>query len=204
MARTFNLFALIALPIAAGTLVGQTSERQVTKLADGVYAIQHPFGNSGNTTVIIGDRQVFVVDTPFYPAFAREDIAQIRQWTDKPVAYLLNTHFHEDHNNGNRAYMDAFPALTIIAQEDTKRDMDLILPGNIERHAAEYATRIAAYKQGKDTDGRPLSEDEKNKSRKVYPVWNRTERTSRLWFISLPPSPSLISWISILGTGKCR
>jgi cyclase len=169
MTRTCNLFPLIALLIAAGTLVGQANERQVTKLADGVYAIQHPFGNSGNTTVIIGDRQVFVVDTPFYPAFAREDIAQIRQWTDKPVAYLLNTHFHEDHNTGNRAYMDAFPALTIIAQEDTKRDMDLILPGNIERHAAEYAARIAAYKQGNDTDGRPLSEDEKKQIQEALP-----------------------------------
>jgi glyoxylase-like metal-dependent hydrolase (beta-lactamase superfamily II) len=121
----------MALFLFAAPLLAAPNERQVTQLADGVYAIEHSFGNSGNTTVIIGDRQVFVVDSPNYPAFAREDIAQIRQWTDKPVAYLLNTHFHEDHNNGNRAYMNAFPALTIIAQENTKRDMDLILPGNI-------------------------------------------------------------------------
>lgn len=65
----------------AAPLLAAPNERQVTLLADGVYAIQHPFGNSGNTTVIIGDRQVFVVDSPNYPAFAREDIAQIRQWT---------------------------------------------------------------------------------------------------------------------------
>jgi len=65
----------------AAPLLAAPNERQVTQLADGVYAIEHPFGNSGNTTVIIGDRQVFVVDSPNYPAFAREDIAQIRQWT---------------------------------------------------------------------------------------------------------------------------
>jgi glyoxylase-like metal-dependent hydrolase (beta-lactamase superfamily II) len=161
--------SLTALFLLVAPLLAAPNERQVTKLAEGVYAIEHQFGNSGNTTVIIGDRQVFVVDSPNFPAFAREDIAQIRQWTDKPVAYLLNTHFHEDHNNGNRAYMNAFPALTIIAQENTKRDMDLILPGNIARHAAEYAARIAAYKQGKDTDGRALSDEEKKQVQEGLP-----------------------------------
>jgi cyclase len=157
--RQSLFLTLLTLLIAVGTVLGETDERQVTKLADGVYAIQHKI-YSGNTTVIIGDRQVFVVDSSFYPAYAREDIAQIRQWTDKPVAYLLNTHFHEDHNNGNRAYMNAFPALTIIAQENTKRDMDLILPGNIKRRSKQFAATIADYKQGKSTDGRLLTEKE--------------------------------------------
>jgi cyclase len=105
---TLTIFCLIT-PVRLPADAHDTDQRTVTKLADGVYAIQHPFGNSGNTTVIIGDRQVFVVDSPFFPAFAREDIAQIRQWSDKPVAYLLNTHFHEDHNTGNRAYNECIP-----------------------------------------------------------------------------------------------
>jgi glyoxylase-like metal-dependent hydrolase (beta-lactamase superfamily II) len=102
--RSFFL-ALVALLLAAGPLFGDTTEGQVTKLADGVYAIQHKYlqdgSTSGNTTVIIGEREVFVVDSCYRPSSAREDIAQIRQWTDKPVGYLLNTHFHNDHNNGN-------------------------------------------------------------------------------------------------------
>ena len=83
--------------------------------------------------MIIGDREVFVVDSCYRPSSAQEDIEQIRQWTNKPVGYLLNTHFHNDHNNGNKTYMDAFPSLSIIAQEETKKDMDLIQPGNVER-----------------------------------------------------------------------
>ncbi len=147
MIRTYDLvlrhsffLSLIALLIAASPAFGasvDTNQRQVTKLADGVYAIQHKSlsdGNvNGNTTVIIGDREVFVVDSCYLPSMAREDIAQIRQWTDKPVGYLLNTHFHNDHNNGNKTYLDAFPSLAIVAQEETKKDMDLIQPGNIER-----------------------------------------------------------------------
>jgi cyclase len=120
------------LAATAAPLAGQT-DRTVTKLADGVYEIEHRDAGdgfaSGNTTVIIGSRQVFVADAGFLPSVAREDIAQIRQWTDRPVSFVLNTHFHNDHNFGNRAYMDAFPAVTIIAHEQTKKDMDQFGPG---------------------------------------------------------------------------
>jgi Metallo-beta-lactamase superfamily len=94
----FCLTAFV-LSAAAVSTFGQ-SQRKVTQLADGVYEIQHE--PNGNTTVIIGERQVFVVDTCFLPSAAREDIAQIRKWTDKPVSFVLNTHFHNDHNLGNR------------------------------------------------------------------------------------------------------
>ena len=156
-----------------------TGQRQVTKLADGVYAIQHQSsrdGNpSGNTTVIIGDREVFVVDSCYLPSLAREDIAQIRQWTNKPVGFLLNTHFHNDHNNGNKAYLDAFPSLAIIAQEQTKRDMDLIQPGNIERTPKQTAATIATLKQGKLPNGRALSEDEKKQVQELLPSLEQQE-----------------------------
>jgi cyclase len=170
--RSFCL-SLAAMLIAAAPLFGDSNERHVTKLADGVYTIQHKNlsdGNvNGNTTVIIGDRDVFVVDSCYLPSSAREDIAQIRQWTDKPVGYLLNTHFHNDHNNGNKAYLDAFPSLAIVAQEETKQDMDLIQPGNIERGPKQLAATIAAFKQGKDQDGRALTEDEKKEVHDLLP-----------------------------------
>jgi cyclase len=150
-----------------------TDQRRVTRLAEGVYAIQHKNlsdGNvSGNTTVIIGDREVFVVDSCYLPSLAREDIAQIRKWTDKPVGYLLNTHFHNDHNNGNKTYLDAFPSISIIAQEETKKDMDLIQPGNIERGPKQLASTIAVLKQGKTPGGRLLTEDEKKEVQEILP-----------------------------------
>jgi len=170
--RAFFL-SLIAFSIAAAPLFADNTERKVTRLAAGVYAIEHKDLNdgspSGNTTVIIGDREVFVVDSCYRPSFASEDIAQIRQWTDKPVGYLLNTHFHDDHNKGNKTYMDAFPSLAIIAQEETKKDMDLIQPGNIERGPKQLAATIVAFKQGKDPSGRALSEDEKKQVRDLLP-----------------------------------
>jgi cyclase len=167
---------LLTLLFAATPMSGQ-AERRVTKLADGVYAIEHRGGSSpsGNTTVIIGERQVFVVDSCFLPSLAREDIAQIRQWTDKPVGYLLNTHFHNDHNNGNKTYLDAFPSLAIVAQEETKKDMDLIQPGNIERMPGQLAATIAALKQGKLQNGRALTEDEKKQVQELLPGMENRE-----------------------------
>jgi cyclase len=154
----------IALSAAATPTVGQT-ERKATKLTDGVYEIEHREGGGGNTTVIIGDRQVLVVDTCFLPSAAREDIAQIRQWTDRPVTFVLNTHFHNDHNFGNRIYMDSFPALTIIAHGETKKEMDRFGPGSLQREEKDsYGNQQALHKMletGKLPDGRPLSEDDR-------------------------------------------
>ena len=149
---------------AAAPMFAQT-ERAVTKLSEGVYEIEHRQGGGGNTTVIIGERQVFVVDTCFLPSAAREDIAQIRQWTDKPVSFVLNTHFHNDHNFGNRIYMDAFPALTVIAHVETKKEMDRFGPGSLQREEKDsYGNQKilqTILETGKMQDGRALSDDDK-------------------------------------------
>ena len=154
----------IASVFVATSLCGQT-DRQVTKLAEGVYEIQHRDANNGvaggNTTVIIGDRQVLVVDAPFLPSDAREDIEQIRQWTSKPVAFVLNTHFHNDHNLANRVYMDAFPALTIIAHTETKREMDLFGPGSEARLRNGTARYQRMLETGKGPTGTPLTDADK-------------------------------------------
>ena len=151
--------------IAVVTSLGAQTPRKVTKLADGVYEIR-AFGcadriSSGNTTVIIGDRQVFVVDAGFLPSVASEDIAQIRQWTDKPVCFVLNTHFHNDHNLGNRAYMDAFPAVTIIAEVETKHDMDLFGAGSEGREQRVNAYYQDMLDKGKGSDGKVLADSDR-------------------------------------------
>lgn len=151
----------LALLTAALPMFAQ-SERKVTELAAGIYEIQHR-SSSGNTTVIVGERQVFVVDTCYLPSEAREDIAQIRQWTDRPVSFVLNTHFHNDHNLGNQAYMTAFPALTIIAHVETKREMDLFGPGSASRDEKDVARLQQMLDTGKTPAGQSLTEADKRK-----------------------------------------
>jgi cyclase len=138
-----------------------TEQRTVTRLAEGVYVIRHkdsPDGNlNGNTTVIIGTSDVFVVDSCFQLSAAAEDVAQIRRWTDKPVRYLLNTHWHNDHNMGNGIYQAAFPELAVVAHADTRRDMyrSATTPS---RFAQQIATRQQRLASRTDADGKPLTD----------------------------------------------
>ena len=159
MRRLTIAISIFAWLVATTALSAQA--RKVTNLADGVYAIEHADDGGGNTTVIIGDRQVLVVDSCFLPSAARQDIAQIRQWTSKPVAFVLNTHFHNDHNLGNRAYMDAFPGLTIISHVETKKEMDRFGPGSEMREEKGLASLQRMQDTGKTQSGRDLTAEEK-------------------------------------------
>jgi glyoxylase-like metal-dependent hydrolase (beta-lactamase superfamily II) len=141
-----------------------TTERRVTQLAEGVYAIRHPdapdaFPQS-NTTVVIGRDAVLVVDSCYLPSAARQDIAQIRQWTQKPVRYLLNTHWHYDHTMGNAAYRDAFPGLSVIAHTETRNQIAGYNPGWFARYPDRGKQFQAAIDSGQDPNGRALSESE--------------------------------------------
>jgi cyclase len=132
---------LCTITLAASTAVADSSvtqQRSVTQVADGVYAIRHvdsPDTNpQGNTTVIIGERAVLVVDSGYLPSSAAEDIAQIRRWTKLPVRYLLNTHWHPDHQRGNSTYVDAFPEVAIVAHRETAKLLAAYDAGNRERY----------------------------------------------------------------------
>jgi glyoxylase-like metal-dependent hydrolase (beta-lactamase superfamily II) len=162
---TRRVLLLLFLIFLAAPFVGAdsvaTKERTVSKLADGIYEIRHidspdTFPQS-NTTVIIGERSVLVVDSCLLPSTTREDIEQIRKWTSKPVTYLLNTHWHFDHTLGNAVYAAAFPAVQIIAQTATQKTIADFNPGAVVR----YPNRGERFKKilasGKNPDGTPLT-----------------------------------------------
>ncbi|MBX7170840.1 MAG: MBL fold metallo-hydrolase [Pyrinomonadaceae bacterium] len=156
-----SAFIVLAVSILSAQSV-TSKERKTTKVTEGVYVITHRDAPDtfpqGNTIVIIGDKDVLVVDSCLLPSSAKEDIAQIKQWTDKPVKYLVNTHWHFDHNNGNGTYAAAFPNLTIIAHAETQRMIENYNPMAI----SNYPTRRERFKKmlesGKDNDGVPLSD----------------------------------------------
>ena len=142
-----------------------TRERSVGEIEDGIYVIKHrdaPDSNpQGNTTVIVGERAVLVVDSGYLPSSAREDIAQIRQWTQKPVRYLVNTHWHPDHIRGNAVYAEAFPGLAIIAHAVTPELEEGYDGPNLVRYRTRVATLEEWLKRGKGADGKKLGKDER-------------------------------------------
>ena len=134
MSKLFASLAAAALAYAPPAALAQASlprdsTARVERLADGVYAIIHDDATDqwphGNTGVVVSDDGVLVVDATYLPSRARADIALIRRLTDRPVRYLVNTHWHMDHTHGNEAYRDAFPGLTIVTERQTRTFSEL-------------------------------------------------------------------------------
>ena len=120
----------------------------------------------GNITLIVGDDAALVIDTGHFPAVARRVIADIRRLTDKPVRYVAITHWHMDHYMGNAEFADAFPGMTIIAQDFTAPMMDKFggpyvhSIGKIEAQVKPYRDMLVS---GKNADGTELAADRRKR-----------------------------------------
>lgn len=91
----------------------------VQKLTEGIYAVirQEPpgFMVDANNVFIINEEDVIVVDANGAPAITTQVLAALRKLTSKPVRYVINTHYHDDHIRGNQVYRAAFPGVDFIA-----------------------------------------------------------------------------------------
>src|SRR5499427_9127450 len=98
----------------------------IEKVADGVFgALAKPQAlTNSNAAIFVLDRDVLVVDAHSKPSAAATLLAQIKKdITDKPVRYLVNSHFHWDHTQGDIAYKKADSKVEIIASSATKQLM---------------------------------------------------------------------------------
>ena len=90
-----------------------------------------------NTGIVIGDDAVLVADTQATPAMAADVIRRIREVTDKPIRYVVLTHYHAVRVLGASAYR-AEGLQQILASQDTR---DLI----VERGEADKASEIGRF-----------------------------------------------------------
>jgi len=90
------------------------------QIAPGIYsALGTGAMNVGSNSAVIVDRDgVVIVDSHISPESARAMLQELNAITDKPVRFLINTHFHYDHANGNQVF--AAP-VDIIGHEYTRR-----------------------------------------------------------------------------------
>jgi glyoxylase-like metal-dependent hydrolase (beta-lactamase superfamily II) len=128
--RILLLLLFAATPTFASDV---TTKYETVKVADGIYAFIAPEPKSGvvnsNCVAIIGDDGVLVVDTGQIPSLTKRMIAEIKALTDKPVRYVINTHWHWDHNLANFVYLDAFPSVSIISTGFTRKCLIDFTPG---------------------------------------------------------------------------
>jgi glyoxylase-like metal-dependent hydrolase (beta-lactamase superfamily II) len=119
------------------------------KIADGVYytTSSSPMATGGNHTIIVGDRDVFLVDAGTTPLAARALLADMKLITDKPVRWVVNTHFHFDHTDGNSIFG---PEVQIIGHEYVRHaiaDLDVLHREPFKSALANMPIQVDALKK---------------------------------------------------------
>ncbi len=93
---------------------------EVKELGPGVYALLSSVPNVDNAGFVVGDRCVLVIDAHINLVMARQIQERVREVTDKPIRYLVNSNYHGDHTFGNCA----FPEETLVIQH--RRTAELV------------------------------------------------------------------------------
>jgi cyclase len=88
-------------------------EIKVTKVSGNVYMLE---GSGGNIAASVGEDGIVIVDDQFAP-LADKIRAALKGITDKPLRFIINTHYHFDHTGGNLPLHDA----TIVAHDNVRK-----------------------------------------------------------------------------------
>jgi cyclase len=112
----------LVLLVAASTLFAQDDdfskvEIKVIPVAGSVYMLT---GAGGNIGVSVGDDGIVIIDDQFAP-LAEKIQAALRGVSNKPVRFVINTHWHGDHTGGNAYFQKQGP---IIAQENVRKRLE--------------------------------------------------------------------------------
>src|SRR5260221_2911529 len=121
---TWMVSALIGGALVCGT-TGAAQQQQdfskvqikVTKISGNIYMLE---GAGGNIGASVGDDGIVIVDDQFAPLADKIQAAlKDLKITDKPVRFVINTHYHGDHTGGNVPFYNA--ASTLIAHDNGRK-----------------------------------------------------------------------------------
>jgi len=122
--NAFVRFTIVAGLACFGTLALAQAPNQpltVKKVKDNIYFVE---GGGGNSSIIIGQNGVIVVDAKTTVEAGKQVVDAAGKLTNKPITTVILTHSDADHVNG----LPAFPkGVTIIAHENDKKEMERAL-----------------------------------------------------------------------------
>ena len=139
---TFALAGAILLAMVVGAQTypfTQGKTYKFEKIADGIYYATGGFGS--NNVVVVNDTDVLIVDTGTTPAAARAFVEDIKMLTDKPVRYVVNSHWHFDHTDGNSIFG---PEVQIMAHDFLRQAITTFDVLNREPYKSSQGTAVPA------------------------------------------------------------
>ncbi len=117
------------------------AQQGLTKLADNVYTYADVKNGTpansfaANAGIVIGRDGILVIDTLISAKEAKRFIADIRKISDKPIKYVVDTHYHLDHSFGNSEF--AKLGATIISQVNDRANLEKKGEASL-KHARDY------------------------------------------------------------------
>ena len=127
MRRTTSaILGLLVCPALGSAQNFDNIQIRTIPVTESIYVLQ---GSGGNIGVSIGDDGTFIVDDQFAP-LTDKIVAAIAGLTDNPVDFVVNSHWHYDHTDGNENFGRA--GALIVAQDNSRRRMetDQVLSGS--------------------------------------------------------------------------
>ena len=117
-------------------------KEEIVKIKDGYYVIV-PYGLAGNVGVYVSQDYVVLVDDQ-WAVLAPRIKELVKTVTDKPIGYIINSHFHYDHSDGNRNFGKEKTAIVSHKNVRTRlsKDQQLSLSGLQKAHAEEVLPTI--------------------------------------------------------------
>jgi cyclase len=92
------------------------------KVAEGIYytTASGTMTVGANSPVIVTDNEAMIVDSQITPAAARAMVQDLKAVTDKPVRYVIDSHYHYDHSHGNQIFG---PDVQVIGHDNARKRM---------------------------------------------------------------------------------
>jgi glyoxylase-like metal-dependent hydrolase (beta-lactamase superfamily II) len=145
MRLSLGLVLAVVIGIAAPAAAQQQPaaakrERQAAVLRNPAPNLYFLFDfESSNAGFLVTDDGVLVIDTRQHPRDGQDLLDHIRKITQKPIKWVVNTHFHGDHNYGNSVFKAQ--GATIISQQETARLMQQVASKEFARRQEFFKTR---------------------------------------------------------------
>lgn len=151
------ILAGVAGLVALGPVRQRGPAFRFEKIADNVY---FAVGTGAltvfcNAAIIINENDVLIVDTHVSPEAAQALLTELKTLTNKPVRYVVNTHFHFDHSGGNQIYG---PDVELIGHDVTREklaDGSSLRGAGYARFISSLPATIARLRQQRDTTSDP-------------------------------------------------
>src|SRR6266849_7421601 len=114
----------LAVPVLLLCCAGMSATPQVKPIGPGLYAYISDNDSSANSTFLVGNKGILVVDTGFDATEGTKLLRAIRSVSSLPVEFIVNTHYHRDHQGGNSV---VGPAAVVVSTDWTReRTLEVI------------------------------------------------------------------------------